>query len=169
MTTTADKGLASIEQGLRNHHWNLNSIFPRQSYTVSSLSTSANPSKNERNRSIPARASWLPPVSRMECILENVSCAIHQEYLSLNAHLSCARPTSTVRTPILDRKGPTVDPQVISFLTSNSCVDPPRLATSLLIKKLPTASGWESPLTVAIGKDNPRQAYHLNIAAWHWF
>jgi len=61
---------------------------------------------------------------------------------------------STVRTPSLDRKGPTVDPQLISFLTSNSCTQPPRLEMSLLIKKLPTASRGDSSLTVSIRKVN---------------
>lgn len=61
--------------------------------TVKPLSRVANPSKNELKRSIAFCTSCEPAVSLIECMD------------------SIALPTSTVRIPIFDNMGPTVDPQ----------------------------------------------------------
>ena len=72
---------------------------------------------------------------------------------------SIAQPTSTVRTPIFDSIGPTVEPQGlsselhmstareeelacthISFRTSNSCTFPPFFSTQCFPTKVPMAS-----------------------------
>lgn len=61
--------------------------------TVKPLSRAVNPSKNEVKRSIAFCTSCEPAVSLIECMD------------------SMALPTSTVRIPIFDSIGPTVDPQ----------------------------------------------------------
>ena len=69
--------------------------------TVNCLSRSENPSKKERNKLIASCTSCDPAVSRMECME------------------SIGQPMSTVRTPILDRAGPTVDPHALHVLLVN--------------------------------------------------
>lgn len=89
--------------------------------------TRKKPSKSDLKRSMVGWTSWVPAVSRIECIE------------------SIGAPTSTVRIPICERSGPTVEPQglnkdgcinaipngnvedqtYMSFLTSNSWTSPP--------------------------------------------
>ncbi len=111
--------------------------------TLSDLSSSEKPSKNALKRSIAFCTSCDPAVSRIECME------------------SIAHPTSTVRTPIFDKKGPTVEPHALkseafprsarsvdhslgstymSLRTSYSCTFPPFFSISFLTTKLPIAS-----------------------------